>query len=561
LPRTTRLIEAPLDRLAYLKSLKAEKERREGERLKTLDVFRLIGYEPNCLPRHEVRKQVAERLGIANAFDARVSDAAAHLLPEPCGQCPQEQFHAAIEDAVLYGGASGGGKSYAVTAEGIRSCVRYAGMRVLLVRRTYDELEESIFPALRKFSYAEAVGGRWNGTQRELTFSNGSVFRFRYLETIDDASRRQGGEYQLLLVDELTLMAPGVVDILRYERLRAAGGLPVLGMRATTNPGGASHGPVKEEFIEATDHGRAVVTSEQGLTVRFIQAKASDNPHLDAGHRARLDAIPDPARRAAMRDGDWDQWAGMIFKQYRRERHTLEPISLPAEWRRYNGVDWGFAKPWAVLWAAVDEDGRVWVYREIYETQVGETDQARRILDAEAEGEHVAVRWADDAMWATRGEAKPIAQIYTEVGVHLTQAGKGPGSRIAGWQRWHTYLDEAPACPYHRALGWETCPKIHIFRTCEKLIFELKNLPYARTGNPEDADTNAADHAMDAGRYLLLNLGTGPQFPVDDEPTSAEAAGLDVFTPHGNFAVRPDMTGPDWAARERQGTTQRAPWA
>jgi hypothetical protein len=102
--------------------------------------------------------------------------------------------------------------------------------------------------------------------------------------------------------------------------------------------------------------------------------------------------------------------------------------------------------------------------------------------------------------------------VYAENGVYLTQAGKGPGSRVQGWQRWHTYLKDGPACPHHRALGWDTCPMIHIFRTCPNLLHELENLPHATTGNVEDADTKAPDHAMDAGRYLLLNLGGGPQF-------------------------------------------------
>ena len=44
----------------------------------------------------------------------------------------------------------------------------------------------------------------------------------------------------------------------------------------------------------------------------------------------------------------------------------------------------------------------------------------------------------------TRGDAKPIADVYGENGVHLTAAGKGPGSRIQGWQRWHSYLAEGP---------------------------------------------------------------------------------------------------------------------
>lgn len=492
------LAELKLRRLRELRDLQAERAKREKARLANLDVFSILGYEPHA---------------------------------------KQREFHDATEWDVLYGGSAGGGKSVAIVAEGIRAAARYPGLRVLLVRRTYDELNESIFPALRKFEYAARLGARWNGTERELRFGNGSMFRFRYLETLDDASRRQGGEYQLLLVDELTLMPPGVVDILRYERLRAADGLPVIGVRCTSNPGGPSHGQVKDRYIDATEHGTQVATDEHGLTVRFIEARATDNPHLDSGYHKRLAAIPDPSRRAAMRDGDWDQFAGMMFKEYRYDRHTVDPVTLPATWRRYNGIDWGFANPWAVLWAAVDEDDRVWIYREIYQTRVGESDQAEQILAAEAEDEQILARWADDAMWATRGDAKPIAEIYADHGVVLTPAGKGPGSRVTGWQRWHSYLAEADACPHHRAMGWATCPSVHIFRTCTSLLSELRSLPHATTGNPEDADSNAPDHAMDASRYLLINLGGGPQYPIYETPTSTPADELRPYTPFGPVAI------------------------
>lgn len=438
---------------------------------------------------------------------------------------------------------------------------------MLLVRRTYDELNESIFPALRKFGYAEALGAKYNGSERELRFPNRSVFRFRYLESLDDASRRQGGEYQLLLVDELTLMAPGVVDILRFERLRAAGDIPVLGIRCTSNPGGPSHAEVKTRYIDGTHDGRDLVTDEHGLTVRFIQAKATDNPHLDAAYYARLDAIPDPARRAAMRDGDWNQFAGQMFTEFRPDRHVMDPIALPASWPRYNGIDWGFTSAWAVLWVAEDEDHRLWVYREIYDTEVGEAEQARRILEAEADGERVSVRWADDSMWDPRGDAKLLAEAYAENGVHLTKAGKGQGSRVAGWQRVHSYLAEAPACPHHRAHGWETCPRIHFFSTCRGLLTEMPALSYAKTGNPEDSDPKATDHSLDALRYLLVNLGMGPEFLAPQEQEAAVFADeLGPFEVHGNFARRTDpdavlFSAGDDEDRPPRGTTQRSPFA
>jgi hypothetical protein len=268
---------------------------------------------------------------------------------------------------------------------------------------------------------------------------------------------------------------------------------------------------VRVKYVDATNYGTKIVHDERGRTIRFIPSRMEDNPHLNPEYENDLLALPEVLRRA-LREGDWGVFSGQVFSELSRDRHVVAPLTLPPTWQRYNGVDWGYAKPWAVLWAAVDEDGRVWIYRELYSTGVGEKDQALRILAAEGDDEKVAVRYADDAMWATRGDAKPIADIYAENGVHLTPAGKGGGSRIIGWQRTHSYLDDGPACPHHRALGWVKCPMLHIFDTVENLWRELRDLPHATKGDPEDADTNASDHAADGLRYLLVNLGTAPRF-------------------------------------------------
>lgn len=520
------LVLASPDLLQQLADLRERKRLVEEERLRNVDAFAVLGYEPTCLPRFAVRKRVAAELGIESPWDPAVAEAAGDELPEPCGQCPQELFHSATEDDVLYGGAAGGGKTCSIVAEALKNCAKYPGIRVLILRRSYDELAESIYPEFQRFSWGAALGGRLNKTEKEVSFPNGSLIRLRYMETIEDASRRQGGAYQLVFVDERTLLAPGIVDVIALERLRSAHGVPVIGIRSTSNPGGPGHGEVRTRYIDPTEHGRKVVTDDHGLTVRFIPAKATDNPHLDAAYFRRLDAIPDPARRAAMRDGDWGQFAGQMFPELRWDRHTVDPFTLPAQWRRYSTVDWGYTAPYAVLWGAVDPDGRMWAYREIYETQVGEAEQARKILAAEAGGEHIAMRYADDAMFAARGDAKAISQVYADNGVHLTAAGKGPGSRVSGWQRIHTYLSDGPACLMHREMGWETCPMIHFFRTLEKTWWELSNLPHARRGDPEDADSSAPDHLMDALRYWLLNVGGGAESWLNWARKKAEQAAL-----------------------------------
>ncbi|ELP67637.1 terminase, large subunit, PBSX family [Streptomyces turgidiscabies Car8] len=425
----------------------------------------------------------------------------------------------------------------ALLMDAIRDCDTHPGLRVGAFRRSYPELKESLIAELAQMEYAKAIGARWNGTEYELRFPNGSLIMFRYAETVQDATRRQGGQYQKLLFDERTLTPPDVVSFLESRLRSGRRDIPVLGIRSGTNPGGAGHGAVKTRYIKPTNYGEKVITDARNRTVRFIPSKLSDNPHVNPEYAQDLQAL-DGKLRSAFLDGDWDVFQGQMFPELKRDRHVVEPITLPASWRRYNGLDWGFTAPWAVLWAAVDEDGRVWVYREIYRRGVGEADQAKQILEAEAAGEHIAVRFADDAMWATRGDAKAIADVYSENGVHLTQAGKGAGSRVTGWQRVRSYLKEGPACPQHRAQGWNSCPMLHLFSTVTELYRELSDLPHATKGNPEDADTTADDHASDAVRYLLTNLGTGPEMVILDAPPAEPA--VELLQPLGpTMAYRP----------------------
>ncbi len=464
----------------------------------------------------------------------------------PLGYVPtprQQVFHDATEYSVLFGGAAGGGKSRALLMQGLQDCLKYPGIRVGAFRRSYPELKESLLAELSAAGYAQALGASWNGTEYDLKFPNGSILMFRYAESVKDATRRQGGQYQRLLFDELTLTPPDVIAYLESRLRSGRADIPVLGVRAASNPGGPGHGSVKARYIESTGYGTTVVTDIRGRTVRFIPSKLTDNPHVNPEYASDLDALPEQMR-LAFRDGNWDVFAGQMFPELDRDRHVLDPITLPETWRRYAGVDWGYSKPWAVIWAAIDEDDRIWLYREIYETQVGEADQARRILAAEA-GEDVIARFADDAMWATRGDAKAISDVYGDEGVYLVKAGKGPRSRVTGWQRLHSYFADGPACLHHRAQGWDTCPRLHIFSTCPNWWTEMSSLPHATSGDPEDADSNAADHLADGTRYLLANVGSEASFVFPSHTPVAPTVAPDL-----SYAIAPPaQSGPGFIFR------------
>jgi hypothetical protein len=461
---------------------------------------------------------------------------------------------------VLYGGAAGGSKSTSLFMYALRACIRFPGLQAFWIRRSFPELEHSVLRMLARYGFAKSLGCTWRADKHELRFPGGSVLTFAHAKNIQEASAFLSAEVNLLLIDERTTLIPDVVDML-YTRVRSGvAGVPCLGVRSATNPGEVGHSRVLSEFVEATGHGEFEITDANQRRRIFIQARATDTPQLGAEYIRNLSGLPEKLRKAYL-EGDWTVFAGQVFDSWRYDRHVMQPFALPPTWVRYQGIDWGFAAAWCALTAAVDEDGRVWVYRELYGQRVGEADQAKSILASEAPGETVAARFGDDAMWATRGDAKPISDVFSEHGVHLTQAGKGPGSRITRVQRTRSYLADGPACSHHRALGHDTCAMMHVFPACENLIRTLPTLPHAKTGNPEDVDTNAEDHAYDALSYMLINLGTGPEFlsPYDDGP--GMDGQFEVLQPAGIFAVRPQDDAPAWDddERPRGGTTQTWP--
>jgi hypothetical protein len=502
--------DAPLWKLRRLQELR----RLQAEKLGAVDVFRALGFEPNCV----VRQAAAEAAGFKTIIGAVRSGVD---LPPNCWTCPQERFLAHYNDErsdMLYGGAAGGGKTTGNLMGALRACHQFDGLQAFWFRRTFPELEQSVLRVLARYAYAAPLGAKWNGGRHELTFPNGSILTFGHAANLKAATALLSAEIQLLCLDERTTIQPDVVDFI-YTRVRSGvEGIPELGIRSGTNPGEIGHSRVKTDFIEATDHGANELVDERGRTLRFIQAKATDTPQvIMSGYLLTLQGIKDPQLRKAMLDGDWDVFAGQVFSEWRYAKHVVEPFTLPREWRRCGGIDYGYRAPSAVLKSAVDGDGRVWVYWELYETQLGERRLAEEILASGAE--HVVYAF-DPSMSARIGDEMPVASILQEEGVPLTP---GNNDRLSGWNRIHTYLADGPACQIHRAAGSAQCPLLHVFAGCVDLIRTLPAVPYRTTGKLEDVDTESEDHLPDALRYLLMELGgmNEPYVSKDRGPTTA----------------------------------------
>ena len=100
-------------------------------------------------------------------------------IPEPNPK--QKLYLADTHRHVAYGGARGGGKSWAVRVKALLLCCRWAGIKILIVRKTYKELTNNHIVPLQQMIPTEVA--RYNKTEKVFTFFNGSTISFESLDS------------------------------------------------------------------------------------------------------------------------------------------------------------------------------------------------------------------------------------------------------------------------------------------------------------------------------------------------------------------------------------------
>lgn len=398
---------------------------------------------------------------------------------------------------VLYGGARGGGKSrftrwwlvcfliYCFQVLGLR------GVRVGLFCETYPDLVD------RQITKIKTEFPAWLGELKE-TKADGLCFFLTdelgggkiALRNLDDPSKYQSAEFAAIAVDELTKIILDTFNILRGS-LRWPGVKHTVFLGAT-NPGGVGHLWVKSYWIDRDFPPEMRELSEQFI---FIQSLPADNPYLDETYWNDLNSLPDDLRRAWV-EGDWNVFAGQAFTAWRNDRHVIEPFAIPDYWPRYRGIDWGYAAPFCCLWLAKNPDnGRFYVYREVYVKELSDEKQAKLVLAMTDQKERIVTTYADPSMWTKRSYQNTItstADCYRSLGVILTPA---DNNRLSGKRKVDRLLMPLP----------DGLPGLQVFSTCPNLIRTLPALPYDKV-KIEDIDTDAEDHPYDALKYGLSSV-------------------------------------------------------
>ena len=437
-----------------------------------------------------------------------------------------------------YGGARGGGKSWAGRRKGTMLCMRYANISVLLVRRTMPSLRKNHILPLRK----ELKGyAKYNREEKAFEFPNGSRFEMGYCDNEGDLLQYQGAEYDVIIFEEATQFEEEWIRTIASS-LRNTRSDFMTRIYYTMNPGGPSHGYMKRLFID-----KRYVDGENPDDYVFIPATVYDNKVLmenDPDYIKMLMALP-PSKRKAHLYGDWNVYEGQVFEEFRDlqehyidrvNTHVIEPFNINDTFRVYRSLDWGFSKPFSVMWYAVDYDGRAYVILEYYGCVQGEEDVGVKMTPEEVftevkriESEHPWLKdkdirgVADPAIW-NKETGISVAEVGEKFGIYFD---KGDNKRVAGWLQVHERLrfDE------------NGIPMLYIFKNCKNLIRTLPLLQYDEH-KVEDVNTKQEDHAADSLRYFCNMIPLKPQKAVHKEAKPYNPLGDDNTTQKYDYYIK-----------------------
>ena len=398
---------------------------------------------------------------------------------------PQWNFFTSTARYTCYGGARGGGKSWAVVRKAALGALNYPGIRILILRREYGDMEGTLIAPMLQILPVSIY--QYNKSEHTVTFWNGSKIKFGNMPGYSAAvqGKYQGQEYEWLFIDEATQFLE--TEFRGLDAIvRGANKIPKR-IYLTCNPGGPGHSWVKRLFVD-----RKFKKGEDPKDYVFIPATVDDNKDLmdaDPEYVKALENLPEDIRRAH-RYGDWNILAGIFFKEFQDGVHTCTPFVIPKHWKRYRAFDYGLDM-FFCLWIAVDETGRCYVYREYEKSDMVVSDAARAQLEKTLPEEMIESTIAPPDMWSRNRETgKTQAAAFAENGVGLVKASN---NRVQGWSALKEFFK----------LRQDGKPGLIIFDTCTSLIDCIKGLQHSAT-DPNDVskEPHGITHGPDALRYF-----------------------------------------------------------
>jgi phage terminase large subunit len=393
-----------------------------------------------------------------------------------------------LSSVLLLTGSAGGGKSRLAAEKVHGFCKRYSGVTGLALRKTRESMTNSTVIFLDREVIGSDPSVRHFSSKNRFEYQNGSVLVYGGMK--DDAQREQirsvgqAGGVDIAWMEEANkFIEDDYNEVLARLRGTAA---PWTQLILTTNPDAPTH------WI------KRILMDDGGAKVYY--SSAIDNPHNAPEYRETLARLTGVLGER-LRDGLWKQASGAVYESFDDRIHVLDHFQIPDDWQRFRTIDFGYTNPFVCQWWALDNDGRLWLYREIYMSQRTVRQHAIKINEL-SKGERIVTSIADhDAEdratlrengIGTRAATKDVSRGIQKVEERLQVAGDGKprlfimrgalveaDSRMVEQRKPISTLEEIPAYVW----------------------------PKDVSGRPvKEQPVKADDHGMDAMRYMVMHF-------------------------------------------------------
>ncbi len=348
---------------------------------------------------------------------------------------PQENFLSSSADIAIYGGAAGGGKSFALLLEPLRH-IHDPAFRAVIFRRTAKQIrnEGGLWDAARKIYNPFGVTAK--ETDLLMRFPSGATISFGAMEHEKNRYDWQGTEITYLGFDELTHFTARQFYYLLSRNRSTSGIAPYV--RATCNPDADSWVadliswwidektgyPVSERSGKLRhferDGDQLVFQCERGALTKsltFIAANIEDNQVLmqkDPAYKATLAAL-DAIERERLLRGNWKirPEGGLYFK--RKWFQKINADAAPAMISKVRAWDLASTKEGGDYTVGVlmgkDSRGRFYVL-DVDRFQGSPAEVEHRMKHkAQVDGRHVHVRFPQDPGQAGVAQKQALARV------------------------------------------------------------------------------------------------------------------------------------------------------
>lgn len=405
---------------------------------------------------------------------------------------------------------------------------KYPGSRGLMVRQTYKSLissvvvtyENKVLPASP--GHPDCPVQRYGGEKPEwYDYPNGSRLT---LGGMDHPDKFLSSEFDFIYINQLEEISLDAYEKLVGRATGRAGNAPYSQVLADCNPGAPTHWILARESL------------------KMFKSKHEDNPTLydphtgeitEQGERsiAALESLTG-VRYKRGRLGLWAGAEGQVYELWDDDIHLIDRFEIPETWERFRSIDFGYVNPFVCQWWALDEDKRLYLYREIYmsrRTVAAHADEIKRIEAGVSRGDWDEMDNAQkNQAWlrpATEGDAGSEARLirYTvadhdaedratlhEARIQTTAAKKDIELGIQRVQeRLKIQEDGRPRLFVMRDVLVETDPvmleKFKPICTRDEVLNYVR--PPAKEGKKEDEKPIDLDnHGMDAARYAVMSV-------------------------------------------------------